>query len=51
MSDTLELWNEYDFSEGIRGKYVERYRQGTQVVVLEPDRSRPPAESPEGDVK
>jgi len=29
--------NEYDFSQGERGKYAQRYAQGTNVVVLEPD--------------
>ena len=28
---------EYDFSNAVRGKYYERYRQGTNIVVLEPD--------------
>ncbi len=28
---------EIDFSGGVRGKYYERYRQGTNVVLLEPD--------------
>jgi hypothetical protein len=28
---------EYDFSGGVRGKYVERYRSGTNVVLLDPD--------------
>lgn len=35
-----ELRPEYDFSNmkgGVRGKYVERYRAGTNVVLLEPD--------------
>lgn len=35
-----ELRPEYDFSQmqgGIRGKYVERYRQGTNLVRLDPD--------------
>ena len=32
-----ELRAEYDFSRGIRGKYVRRYHRGTNVVVLEPD--------------
>ncbi len=30
----------YDFSQmkgGVRGKYVERYREGTNVVLLDPD--------------
>jgi hypothetical protein len=35
-----ELRPEYDFSKmkgGVRGKYVERYRTGTNVVLLDPD--------------
>jgi hypothetical protein len=28
---------EYDFSKGVRGKYSERYAEGTNVVVLSPD--------------
>lgn len=32
-----DLRPEYDFSGGVRGKYAARYRQGTNVVVLEPD--------------
>jgi hypothetical protein len=32
--------NEYDFSHGEHGKYVRRYAQGTNVVVLEPDVAR-----------
>jgi hypothetical protein len=28
---------EYDFSHGVRGKYAEQYRSGTNVVLLEPD--------------
>lgn len=28
---------EYDFSNAVRGKYYERYRQGTNVVLLDPD--------------
>ena len=28
---------EYDFSAGERGRYVARYRRGTNVVVLAPD--------------
>ena len=31
---------EYDFSKGVRGKYFERYQQGTNVVLLEPDIAR-----------
>ena len=35
-----ELRPEYDFSHmvgGVRGKYVERYRAGTNLVLLDPD--------------
>ena len=32
-----EMLNEYDFSKGERGKYAERYAEGTNVVILEPD--------------
>jgi hypothetical protein len=38
-----ELRPEYDFSQmagGIRGKYVEKYRAGTNLVLLEPDISQ-----------
>jgi hypothetical protein len=29
--------SQYDFSSGVRGKYTERYAQGVNVVLLEPD--------------
>jgi hypothetical protein len=32
-----ELLPEYDFTRAVRGKYYERYRQGTNVVLLDPD--------------
>jgi hypothetical protein len=40
--DELEddLRPEYDFSKmvgGVRGKYVDRYRSGTNMVLLDPD--------------
>lgn len=28
---------EYDFSEGVRGKYAARHAEGTNAVLLEPD--------------
>jgi hypothetical protein len=31
---------EYDFSGGVRGKYVEQYRRGTNVVAIEPELTR-----------
>ena len=27
----------YDFSGGVRGKYTERYRRGTNVILLDPE--------------
>ena len=27
----------YDFSSGVRGKHYEAYRQGTNLVLLDPD--------------
>ena len=32
-----DLEPEYDFSEAERGKYYRRYRQGTNVILLDPD--------------
>jgi hypothetical protein len=34
-NDTLRA--EYDFSGGVRGKHYQAYRDGTNVVFLEPD--------------
>ena len=34
---TGEMRAEYDFSGGVRGKYVDRYRRGTNVVLLDPE--------------
>ena len=33
--DTMR--DEYDFSEGVVGKYAEKFKAGTNVVLLEPD--------------
>ena len=32
-----ELLPEYDFTNAVRGKYYERFRQGSNIVVLDPD--------------
>ncbi|MEL6442115.1 MAG: hypothetical protein AAFQ80_23085 [Cyanobacteria bacterium J06621_8] len=35
-----ELRSEYNFAQmkgGVKGKYVERYRSGTNLVLLDPD--------------
>jgi hypothetical protein len=36
-SEADEMRPEYDIRGGVRGKYYERYQQGTNVVLLEPD--------------
>ena len=32
-----EMLDEYDFSDGVRGKYVSRFADGAKVVVLDPE--------------
>ena len=32
-----EMLEEYDFTDGVRGKYVGRFARGANVVVLDPD--------------
>ena len=34
---TREMRAEYDFSGGVRGKYVDRYRRGVNVVLIDPE--------------
>lgn len=36
-SASQEMRGEYDVRGGVRGKYYERFHQGTNVVLLEPD--------------
>jgi hypothetical protein len=36
----LEMREEYDLSGGVRGKYAERYAEGTNMVLLDPDVAR-----------
>src|SRR5262249_46583404 len=35
--DNDDMLPEYDFRGAVRGKYYERYREGTNVVLLDPD--------------
>jgi hypothetical protein len=35
--DSEEMRPPYDFSKAARGKYAQRYADGSNVVVLEPD--------------
>ena len=37
MQKDRDMLEEYDFSKGIQGKYVKKYAEGTNVVVIEPD--------------
>ena len=39
-ADADEMRAEYDFSGGVRGKYVDRFAEGCNVVVLDPDVAR-----------
>jgi hypothetical protein len=32
-----EMLEEYDFSQGVQGKYAGKYAEGTNVVVIDPD--------------
>jgi hypothetical protein len=32
-----ELRKNYDFSKGVRGKYADRFAEGTKLVLLDPD--------------
>ena len=32
-----DMLDEYDFSNGVRGKYTDRVAKGANVVVLDPD--------------
>jgi hypothetical protein len=37
MKNDPDLLEEYDFTNGVRGKYSTRYADGTNVVVIDPD--------------
>ena len=37
MESDPDLLEEYDFSDGVRGKYAESYAEGANVVVVDPD--------------
>jgi len=36
-NDQGDMQDEYDFSDGVRGKYADRFAEGCNVVVLDPD--------------
>ena len=37
MRKDPDMLEQYDFSQGVRGKYAKRYAEGTNVVVIDPD--------------
>lgn len=37
MPNDSTLLEEYDFSNGVRGKYAKKYSNGTNVVVIDQD--------------
>ncbi len=39
-TESPEMRPEYDFSEGVRGKHYEAYRENTNVVFLDSDIAR-----------
>jgi hypothetical protein len=32
-----EMLDEYDFGQGVVGKYAKQYAEGTNIVILDPD--------------
>ena len=39
-SEKEEMRSEYDFSGGVRGKHHQAYREGSNVVLLDPEVAR-----------
>lgn len=37
QNEEVEMLDEYDFTGGVRGKYVDRLANRKNIVVLEPD--------------
>jgi hypothetical protein len=37
MNNDPEMLEEYDFSKGVRGKYAKKYKEGTNLVLIDPD--------------
>ena len=38
--EAVEMLDEYDFSQGVVGKYAKQYAEGTNVVLLDPDAAK-----------
>jgi len=37
MPKDQDMLEEYDFSKGVKGKYADRFREGTNLVLLDRD--------------
>ncbi|MBW1786732.1 MAG: hypothetical protein JRK53_08980 [Deltaproteobacteria bacterium] len=37
MNNDPNMLEEYDFTNGIRGKYANKYSEGTNLVLIDPD--------------
>ncbi len=37
MKNDPDMLEEYDFSDGIRGKYASKYKKGTNLIILDPE--------------
>ena len=37
MKNDPDMLEEYDFTDGVRGKYAKRYAEGTDLVAIDPD--------------
>lgn len=37
MTNNKDMLKEYDFKKGIRGKYAKRFKEGTNIVMIDPD--------------
>lgn len=37
MKNDSDMLEEYDFSGGVRGKYASKYKEGTNIVMLDPE--------------
>jgi hypothetical protein len=40
MKDDQDMLPEYDFSQGVRGKYAKAYKEGVNIVKLDTDVSQ-----------
>ena len=36
-TNDVDMQKEYDFSQGVRGKYAKEYAKGTNIAILDPE--------------